>query len=74
MDGLQFFTVAAPYITQSTKALISAYGFENMRYDARTTGVDHFAVKPFSIPRLLFKLIHLPQTSESDSDSTGGRH
>jgi CheY-like chemotaxis protein len=74
MDGLQFFTVAAPYITQSTKALISAYGFENMRSDARTTGVDHFAVKPFSIPRLLFKLIHLPRASENDSDSIEGQH
>ena len=72
MDGLQFFTVAAPYISDSTKVLISAYGFENMRSDARTAGVDHFAVKPFSIPRLLFKLTNLPQASENDSDSNGG--
>jgi CheY-like chemotaxis protein len=74
MDGLQFFAAAAPYITQSTKVLISAYGFEDMRSDARTTGVDHFAVKPFSIPRLLSKLIHLPQASVNDSDSTEERH
>ena len=70
MNGLDFFTVAAPYITESTKALVSAYGFEDMSSDARAAGVDHFAVKPFSIPRLLFKLTHLPQASENDSDST----
>lgn len=74
MDGLEFFTAAAPYIAESTKVLISAYGFENMRSDARTAGVDHFAVKPFSIPRLLFKLTKLPQASENESDSIEGRH
>jgi DNA-binding NtrC family response regulator len=70
MSGLQFFTVAAPYITKSTKALISAYGFENISSDARTAGVvDHFEVKPFSIPRLLFKLTDLPQAPENHPDS-----
>ncbi len=74
MDGLEFFTVAAPYITESTKVLISAYGFDNMGTDARAAGVDHFAVKPFSIPRLLLKLIHLSQPSKDSSESTGGLH
>lgn len=74
MDGLDFFTVAAPYIIESTKVLISAYGFENLGTDARAAGVDHFAVKPFSIPRLLLKLIDLPQPSESGSATTKGLH
>lgn len=74
MDGIEFFTVAAPYITGSTKVLISAYGFENMSSDARAAGVDHFALKPFSIPRLLSKLIYLPQASENDSDSIERLH
>lgn len=72
MDGLEFFTIAAPYISESTKVLISAYGFENMGTDARTAGVDHFAVKPFSIPGLLQKLIHPSQSSESGSETMGG--
>lgn len=61
MDGLEFFTVAAPFITESTKVLISAYGFESMGTDARTAGVDYFAVKPFSIPRLLLQLTQYTQ-------------
>ena len=56
MDGLEFFTVAGPIIATSTKVLISAYGFEDMGTDARTAGVDHFVVKPFSIHRLLLQL------------------
>jgi DNA-binding NtrC family response regulator len=65
MSGLQFFTVAAPYIAKSTKALISAYGFEKMKSDAGAASVvDHFEVKPFSIPRLLFKLTDSPQAPE----------
>lgn len=74
MDGLEFFTVAAPHITESTKVLISAYGFDNLGTDARAAGVDHFAVKPFSIPRLLLRLIDLSQPSESGSEKIGGLH
>jgi hypothetical protein len=74
MDGLEFFTAAAPLITESTKVLISAYGFENMGSDARTASVDHFALKPFSIPRLLLKLIDLSQPSKIDCDTMKGLH
>jgi CheY-like chemotaxis protein len=72
MDGLEFFTVAAPFITESTKVLISAYGFEEMGTDARAAGVDHFAVKPFSIPRLLLQLIQHTQLHECGSEAYGG--
>lgn len=71
MDGLQFFTVAAPYITQSTKVLTSAYGFDGMGADARAAGVDHFALKPFSIPRLLLQLTRCSQLHDSGSETSG---
>ncbi|MGD8846452.1 MAG: response regulator [Desulfobacteraceae bacterium] len=64
MDGLEFFSVAAPYITGSTKVLISAYGFEEMDTDSEAADVDYFAVKPFSIPDLILKLT---QNTQPDS-------
>jgi CheY-like chemotaxis protein len=72
MDGLEFFKTAGPYISDSTKVLISAYGFEGMGADARTAGVDHFAVKPFSIPRLLLQLAYTPQSIASSPEAHGG--
>jgi DNA-binding NtrC family response regulator len=71
MDGLQFFTAAAPYIANSTKVLTSAYGFDCMGADARTAGIDHFAVKPFSIPRLLLQLTRYSKLHESGTKTTG---
>ena len=74
MDGLEFFTIAAPYITESIKVLISAYGFENMGTDARAAGVDHFEIKPFSIPRLLLQLTQYTQRDEDGSQASGRLH
>jgi CheY-like chemotaxis protein len=71
MDGLEFFAVAAPYITESTKVLTSAYGFEEMGTDARTACVDHFAVKPFSIPHLLLQLTQYTQLHGDGSETCG---
>jgi CheY-like chemotaxis protein len=71
MDGLQFFTAAAPYIAKSTKVLTSAYGFDGMGADARTAGIDHFAVKPFSIPRLLLQLTRYSQLYENGTETVG---
>jgi CheY-like chemotaxis protein len=71
MDGLEFFKAAAPYITESTKVLISAYGFENMGTDARAAGVDHFALKPFSIPRLLLQLTQSTRLHGDSPESYG---
>jgi CheY-like chemotaxis protein len=72
MDGLEFFKIAGPYITDSTKVLTSAYGFEGMGADARAAGVDHFAVKPFSIPRLLLQLAYNPQPLADHPETHGG--
>jgi CheY-like chemotaxis protein len=72
MDGLEFFNVAASYITESTKVLTSAYGFEEMGTDARTACVDHFAVKPFSIPRLLLQLTQCAPLYEGSAEAFGG--
>jgi CheY-like chemotaxis protein len=72
MDGLEFFTVAAPYITESTKVLTSAYGFEDMGTDARAAFVDHFAVKPFSIPHLLLQLTQYTQLPRCGSETFEG--
>jgi CheY-like chemotaxis protein len=72
MDGLEFFSVAAPLITESTKVLISAYGFEAIGTDARAAGVDHFALKPFSIPRLLLQLTESTQLRASGYEAYGG--
>jgi CheY-like chemotaxis protein len=72
MDGLEFFTIAAPFITESTKVLISAYGFENMGSDARAASVDHFALKPFSIPRLLLQLTQYTQLCKNSCEAHEG--
>jgi CheY-like chemotaxis protein len=72
MDGIQFFTAAAPFITRSTKVLTSAYGFDSLGSDARTAGIDHFAVKPFSIPRLLLRLTRHTQLHDGTADTIGG--
>jgi CheY-like chemotaxis protein len=72
MDGLEFFTVAAPFITKSTKVLTSAYGFEEMGTDTRAACVDHFAVKPFSIPRLLLQLTQCPQLHGGGAETFEG--
>lgn len=56
MDGLEFFTKAEPYSLNATKALISAYGFDEIAADAQSVGVNHFFIKPFSIHELLMRL------------------
>lgn len=56
MDGLEFFAKAAAYTPNVTKALISAYGFEDIATEARSIGVTHFFLKPFSIHKLLMRL------------------
>jgi CheY-like chemotaxis protein len=72
MDGLEFFTVAAPCISTSTKVLISAYGFDDMGTDIRSAGVDHFVVKPFSIHRLLLQLACCTQPAAINPECLGG--
>jgi DNA-binding NtrC family response regulator len=47
MDGLEFFIKAEPYTPDATKALISAYGFDEIALDAQSVGVNHFFIKPF---------------------------
>lgn len=56
MDGLEFFAKAVTYTSNATKALISAYGFDEIAADARLLGVNHFFLKPFSIHELLMRL------------------
>ena len=57
MDGLEFFARAQPHTSESTKVLISAYGFEDRTTaQAESIGVDHYFVKPFSIHQLLIRL------------------
>jgi CheY-like chemotaxis protein len=56
MDGLEFFAKAREYTPESTKVLISAYGFNDIDADAKAVGVSHFFVKPFSIQKLLCQL------------------
>jgi CheY-like chemotaxis protein len=73
MGGLEFFAIAEPYITQSTKVLTSAYGFDEMGTDARAAGVDLFAVKPFSITRMLLELAPL-RLYASDLETPGRLH
>lgn len=57
MDGLEFFAKATPYTSNATKALISAYGFDDVCAEAQAVGVNHFFLKPFSIHELLMRLI-----------------
>ena len=56
MNGLEFFTKAESYTPNATKALISAYGFDEIIADAQSVGVNHFFIKPFSIHELLMRL------------------
>lgn len=56
MNGIDFFTLAESFISCATKVLISAYGFDDISYDAKAVGVDHLFIKPFSIQQLLNRL------------------
>lgn len=56
MDGVEFFTLAAPYAPKAAKVLTSAYGFDDLDTATGSVPVDHFVLKPFSIHRLLIDL------------------
>ncbi len=56
MNGVEFFTKAKAYTPETIKVLISAYGFDDIGSDAKSIGVDHLFIKPFSIQKLLSRL------------------
>ncbi len=69
MSGVEFFTEAKAYTPETIKVLISAYGFDDIGSDAKSIGVDHLFIKPFSIQKLLSRLNLYTDEAEAFSDT-----
>jgi DNA-binding NtrC family response regulator len=57
MDGIRFFSLAKPYTHRCAKVLMSAYGFGDLIYSAEQAGVHALFEKPFSIQKLLNRIV-----------------